>query len=266
MPKVLIIEDRRENIIFIANNILRPLGYEVITAMDGQTGLTKAEEEAPDLIITDLKLPRLGGLELLERLGQKGINIPSIVMTFHGSEGTAMQALRLGARDYLIKPFTVEEMHDALDRALKSGTNQKDHDAECEAKIARLQQELAETRAAVAEREQRLRQMKEYFTTSLKKSKMAEMARRAEAWERDNARLNKLLIETQGKLSRTEGRAHHLEEAVATQRVQMNKYRHETQRLAEELHNLSEAVRLMSQNVAYYMERLETLAPPAEKK
>ena len=119
MPKVLIIEDRRENIVFVANNILKPLGHDVITAMDGQTGLIKAQEESPDLIITDLKLPKLSGLEVLEKLAQKGISIPAIVMTFHGTEETAVQAFRLGARDYLVKPFSVEEMHAALDRALK---------------------------------------------------------------------------------------------------------------------------------------------------
>ena len=68
MPKVLIIDDRRENIVYIANSILKPMGYEVVTARDGQSGLQKVEQEAADLIITDLKLPRMGGLELLEQV------------------------------------------------------------------------------------------------------------------------------------------------------------------------------------------------------
>ncbi|MCB0182464.1 MAG: response regulator, partial [Anaerolineae bacterium] len=119
MPKILIIEDRRENIVFIVNNILKPKGYDVITAMDGKTGLEKAERESPDLIITDLKLPRMNGLDVLERLREKQIYTPAIVMTFHGTEETAVRALRLGARDYLIKPFTFEEMQAALDRAFQ---------------------------------------------------------------------------------------------------------------------------------------------------
>ena len=157
MPKVLIIEDRRENIVFIANNILKPLGYDVVTAMDGQTGLNKAQEETPDLIITDLKLPRMTGLEVLAELGKKGINIPSIVMTFHGTEDSAMRALRLGARDYLIKPFTVEEMQAALDRALQptTGTNRHSQDNNFE----KLEQELAQTRATLAEREDQLKRL-----------------------------------------------------------------------------------------------------------
>jgi DNA-binding response OmpR family regulator len=119
--KVLIIEDRRENIVFIANNILRPEGWEVITARDGELGLQKAVEEKPDLIITDLKLPRMHGLDMLEELNKKGYRIPTIVMTFHGSEETAIRAFRLGAADYLIKPFEVDDMMNAIERALGRG-------------------------------------------------------------------------------------------------------------------------------------------------
>lgn len=262
MPKVLIIEDRRENIVFIANNILKPLGYDIITAMDGQVGLTKAREEAPDLIITDLKLPKLGGLEVLERLNEEGLSIPAIVMTFHGSENTAMQALRLGARDYLIKPFTVEEMQEALDRALKP-TGHSAPDVDCKAKIEKLERQLGETRAALAEREHQIKQMQRYFN-SVKKSELAEMARRAEAWEEDNARLNEVLAETKERLSKAEGRANDLQEAMEAQKVQMDKYRKEAKRLAEELRNLSEAVRMMSQNLGHQVERLEVLTPHDE--
>src|SRR4030067_1104194 len=116
--KVLIVEDRRENIVFIANNILKPEGWEVITARDGKLGLQKAIEEKPDLIITDLKLPTMHGLDMLEELNKRACRIPTIVMTFHGSEETAIRAFRLGAVDYLIKPFEIEEMMNAIDRAL----------------------------------------------------------------------------------------------------------------------------------------------------
>lgn len=160
MPKALIIEDRRENIVFIANNILKPQGYDVITAMDGQTGLIKAKEEKPDLIITDLKLPRMGGLEVLERLGKEGIHIPAIVMTFHGTEDTAVRALRLGARDYLIKPFTLEDMQAALERALRSSTTVTTREAQpTDANCEQLAEELAQTRAALADREEQLKRL-----------------------------------------------------------------------------------------------------------
>jgi DNA-binding response OmpR family regulator len=119
--KVLIVEDRREQIVFLANNILRPEGWEVITARDGELGLQKAVEEKPDLIITDLKLPKMHGLDMLEELNKQGYRIPTIVMTFHGSEQTAIRAFRLGAADYLIKPFTIDDIMVAIDRALQGG-------------------------------------------------------------------------------------------------------------------------------------------------
>jgi DNA-binding response OmpR family regulator len=265
MPKVLIIEDRRDNIVFIANNILKPLGYDIITARDGQIGLTKAQQEEPDLIITDLKLPKMGGLDVLEQLAEKGVNIPAIVMTFHGSENTAMRALRLGARDYLIKPFTVEEMHQALDRALKPAARGGPKEAEYEARVSQLEQELAEAQAALARHEKQVKQMQTHFTDTAKKSELVEMTQQAEAWEKDNARLSEILAETKDKLNKAEGRANDLEQAMETQKVQMDKYRQEAKRLAEELRNLSESVRLMSQNLAHQVERLEVLTPGEEE-
>jgi signal transduction histidine kinase len=63
-------------------------------------------------------MPKMGGLELLETLRQRGVGIPTILMTFHGSEETAVKAFRLGAQNYIIKPFAIEEMLTAVDRAL----------------------------------------------------------------------------------------------------------------------------------------------------
>ncbi len=149
--KVLIIEDRRENIVFIANNILKPEGWEVITARDGKLGLQKAIEEKPDLIITDLKLPTMHGLDMLEELNKRGYNIPTIVMTFHGSEETAIRAFRLGAVDYLIKPFEIDEMLNAIDRALQPETGARPlpagTDASVAKKIASQEQEIQRLKA-----------------------------------------------------------------------------------------------------------------------
>jgi two-component system NtrC family sensor kinase len=116
--KILVVDDRRENILFLANDVLRPEGYEVITAMDGEKGFQKARQENPDLIITDIRMPKMTGNELLLALRESGQDTPVILTTFHGSERTAIQAFRAGATDYLIKPFTVEEMMQAVERAL----------------------------------------------------------------------------------------------------------------------------------------------------
>jgi two-component system NtrC family sensor kinase len=116
--KILIVDDRRENLLFLANSVLRPEGYEVITAMDGKQGLDKALAEKPDLVITDLKMPRLSGLELMAGLQKEQIDIPVILTTFYGSEQAAIQAFRLGAKDYIIKPYDVGEMLESVERAL----------------------------------------------------------------------------------------------------------------------------------------------------
>ncbi|MBE7473707.1 MAG: hypothetical protein DPW09_12170 [Anaerolineae bacterium] len=335
MRKILIIEDRRENIVFIANNILKPLGYEVITAMDGPTGLTKAQEEAPDLIITDLKLPGLGGLEVLEQLRQKGNHIPTIVMTFHGTEETAVRALRLGARDYLIKPFTIEEMQAALERAFKpvaapappvlrkltTGPLSRDNSEELaripqlerelaemrvaltsrdkqisqmqqllanrtpappspdggppkppardiatEMKITQLEQELIQMRTVLAAREKQLIHLQRQLANSVKKLEMAEVAQRAATWEEDNARLNQVLAQTKQMLGESERRTQSLEETVRVQKVQMSKYQEEAKRLADQLRNLSEAVRLLSQDLGQQVERIGVVAPADKRR
>lgn len=115
---VLVIDDHRESVEFLANYILRPAGFNISVAYDGEEGLRKALYEQPDLIIVDLKMPKLSGTEVLQALHKAQCFIPVILMTFHGSEEAAVQAFRLGAKDYLIKPYKPEEMHQAIERAL----------------------------------------------------------------------------------------------------------------------------------------------------
>ena len=117
--KVLIVDDREDNLQFLADCILTPAGFSCITARDGLSALQKALSERPDLMIMDIRMPGLSGLEVLEALNEREVYIPVILMTFHGSEETAVQAFRLGAKDYIIKPFEADEMQRALDRALR---------------------------------------------------------------------------------------------------------------------------------------------------
>jgi len=119
--KVLIIDDNRENIVFLANNILRPKGYEIITAMDGEKGLHRALEEKPDLIIMDLRMPKMNGFEVMTALRERQCRIPVILTTFHGSESVVIEAFRLGIKDYVIKPYTIDEMEGAIRRSLADG-------------------------------------------------------------------------------------------------------------------------------------------------
>jgi two-component system NtrC family sensor kinase len=116
--KILVVDDRRENLLFLADSVLRSEGYEVITAMDGRQALDKALTERPDLIITDLRMPHMDGLEMMAALRKADANIPVILTTFYGSEQAAIEAFRLGARDYIVKPYDVAEMLESVERAL----------------------------------------------------------------------------------------------------------------------------------------------------
>jgi len=267
MAKVLIIEDRRENIVFIANNILKPMGYEVFTARDGQMGLEKAEEIFPDLIITDIKLPRMSGLEVMEKLLEKGIMIPTIVMTFHGTEETAVQALRLGARDYLIKPFTMEDIETALDRALKPRPVTPEayrEKLESQARIKTLEEESRQMRELLMRQAGQIKEFEKQLSKNDNQAEIAQAVEQASVWEEDNARLNKMLAEAKYALSKAEGRADALNEAMTAQQTELSKYRKETKRLADELRNLSEAIRLMSQDMENQMGRITILTPQEE--
>jgi signal transduction histidine kinase/FixJ family two-component response regulator len=126
--KVLVIDDRDDSLQFMTEYILQPNGYRYITAKDGEAGLQRALNEDPDLIIMDQRMPKMTGLEVLAALKKTQADIPAILMTFHGSEETAVQAFRLGAKDYIIKPFDTEEMLAAIDRALEERRLRKERD------------------------------------------------------------------------------------------------------------------------------------------
>jgi two-component system NtrC family sensor kinase len=101
----------------------------VLTATDGLEGLKCALSDHPELILLDLVLPGLSGLDVLRQLHQQNCHIPTIVMTGYGSEQAILQAFRLGARDFLQKPFTATEVQSAIQSALAEERlqRQKEH-------------------------------------------------------------------------------------------------------------------------------------------
>lgn len=115
---ILIIDDSREIVKHLTEHVLPTFGYNTLHAFDGQTGLAYIREKKPDLIMLDFNLPEMTGIDILQQLTKESISIPVILMTGYGSELSAIQAFRLGAKDYLIKPFTVDEVIDAIERAL----------------------------------------------------------------------------------------------------------------------------------------------------
>jgi two-component system NtrC family sensor kinase len=127
--KVLIADDGRDNREFIVDYILKPNGYVPLIARDGVEAMELVRQHQPDIILLDLQMPRMNGMEVLEALKAEGHEIPVILMTFHGSEEIAVEVYRKGVRDYVKKPYTVEEMLEALDRALAEVRLRQEKDA-----------------------------------------------------------------------------------------------------------------------------------------
>lgn len=136
MERILIVDDGRENREFIAEYVLEPNGYQALTAKDGKEGLDMIIAQQPDLILLDYQLPRMNGIEVLEALSERGINIPVILMTFYGSEEVAVEVYRLGVRDYVKKPFSVDEMLMAIERCLGDVRLRREKEALTERLIA----------------------------------------------------------------------------------------------------------------------------------
>lgn len=127
---ILIVDDSREIRILLDQDVLPPMGFRTFAAGDGVEGLDLAARCRPDLILLDMNMPRMSGLEMLAALRKDQFSTPAILMTAYGSESVAIEAFRLGVRDYIVKPFTNEEIRAAIDRALN------------ESRLARQQEEL----------------------------------------------------------------------------------------------------------------------------
>jgi GAF domain-containing protein/CheY-like chemotaxis protein len=115
---ILVIDDSKEIIKHLTEYVLPTFGYKTLQAYDGRTGLKLIRDEKPDLVMLDYNLPEMTGIDILQQMAQDSINTPVVLMTGYGSELSAIEAFRLGAKDYLIKPFTVDEIVETIDRAL----------------------------------------------------------------------------------------------------------------------------------------------------
>jgi two-component system NtrC family sensor kinase len=115
---VLVIEDSPEIIEFLVSTVLPDRGYQSVSVSNGAEAWHIITQQHPDVILLDVELPDVNGLDLIQQLRLKGIKTPVIVMSAHGSEETAVRAFRLGVRDYLIKPFTAEQVATAIEDAL----------------------------------------------------------------------------------------------------------------------------------------------------
>jgi two-component system, OmpR family, alkaline phosphatase synthesis response regulator PhoP len=108
LKRILIIEDE-EKIIEICRDYLHAAGFETITAADGPTGLAAARQQAPALIILDLMLPGMDGLDICQQLRSES-KIPIIILTARHKESDKLLGLEMGADDYITKPFSPREV------------------------------------------------------------------------------------------------------------------------------------------------------------
>jgi DNA-binding response OmpR family regulator len=109
MSKILIIEDEPDMVLGLKDNFEFE-GYEVITAADGATGIERARTHKPDLVILDIMLPKLSGLEVCKTLRGEGFETPIMMLTARGQEIDKVVGLELGADDYVTKPFSIREV------------------------------------------------------------------------------------------------------------------------------------------------------------
>jgi DNA-binding NtrC family response regulator len=109
MPSILIVEDEPKMRRLLELNLAEE-GYTVFLAADAEAGLKSLSQEPVDLVLTDLRLPGMSGLELLQEIKRTNALIPVVVMTAYGTVETAVDAMKAGASDYVLKPFSLEEI------------------------------------------------------------------------------------------------------------------------------------------------------------
>ena len=109
MAKILIVEDEPNMVAGLRDNFEFE-GYQVLTAGDGVAGLERAIAESPDLVILDVMMPRMSGLDVCKQLKSKRPSIPIIMLTARGQEVDKIVGLELGADDYVTKPFSIREL------------------------------------------------------------------------------------------------------------------------------------------------------------
>jgi two-component system NtrC family response regulator len=119
MPQTVLVIDDDNNMRWVIRRALTQAGYNVAMAASGEEGLELLAQEPIDLVLLDLKMPGLDGLGVLRRFRQGPADVPVILLTAYASVQTAVEAMKLGATDYLSKPFDVEALKLAVERALR---------------------------------------------------------------------------------------------------------------------------------------------------
>ncbi|HEY3236657.1 MAG TPA: sigma-54 dependent transcriptional regulator [Polyangiaceae bacterium] len=161
MRRVLVVDDE-ENLRVVLRTLLRRHGYEVETAANGEEAIGLVDSFGPDFLLTDVRMPKMGGLDLLSSLKAKGNGATVIVMSAYGNMDMAIEAMKAGAYDYVQKPFKPDEVVLALlkaeerellrreNRALRDEIRKENRFEDILAKSARMQ-EIFRTIAKIAD-------------------------------------------------------------------------------------------------------------------
>lgn len=121
MHKILIVDDEI-NIRFVLSAMLKKEGYAVASAADGLEALQILKTGRIDVVVTDLKMPHLDGMGLLNRITEQFPEVPVIIITAYGTVATAVEALKKGALDYITKPFELDDLKHVISKAVKTRT------------------------------------------------------------------------------------------------------------------------------------------------
>jgi two-component system, NtrC family, response regulator AtoC len=119
MAKVLVVDDEA-NLRKVLAALLRRDGYEVTVASDGEQALAEFHKNGADIVVTDLVMPRLGGMEVLRAINSANPDVPVIIITAHGTVDSAVEAIKRGAFDYITKPFDQAELSAVIAKAVKA--------------------------------------------------------------------------------------------------------------------------------------------------
>jgi DNA-binding response OmpR family regulator len=123
LQKVLIIEDEPDMVLGLKDNFEYE-GYDVVVARDGREGLTRAVSDRPDVILLDIMLPKMSGLDVCRELRNQGLDTPVIMLTARGQEIDKVIGLEMGADDYVTKPFSIKELLARVRAQLRRATRQ----------------------------------------------------------------------------------------------------------------------------------------------
>ena len=139
IPVILVIDDNLEISYFLAKKLLPSFGYKTLQARTGKEGLEMIRRFWPDLVLLDLQLPDMDGLDVLRELAKEDHTVPAILTTAHGSEQVAVDAFRLGVQDYLSKPVDHARLKHGIARIL----NQRNMQEEKAKLTSRLEEQVA---------------------------------------------------------------------------------------------------------------------------